>query len=84
MLFVLKGRESAFWRSQSCSAGSTVKWVSDAQQHNFVHYGLARPHLFAFMDDYIIVSDIGAAQQAINILVTLLREFGVPNNPDKV
>ena len=38
-IFVLNGREFAFWRSQWCSSGSTVKWVSDAQQHNYVHYG---------------------------------------------
>ena len=50
-IFVLNGREFAFWRSQSCSSGSTVKRVSDAQQHNCDHYGLARSQRIAYMDD---------------------------------
>ena len=40
-------------------------------------------HMFAYIDDYILVNEIGDAEQAFDSLVDLLNELGVPINQDK-
>ena len=41
-------------------------------------------HMFAYIDDYILVNEIGDAEQAFDSLVDLLNELGVPINQDKL
>ena len=39
-------------------------------------------HMFAYIDDYILVNESGDAEQAFDSLVDLLNELGVPINQD--
>ena len=41
-------------------------------------------HMFAYIDDYILVNEIGDAEQAFDSLVNLLNKLGVPINQDKL
>ena len=40
--------------------------------------------MFAYIDDYILVNDIGDAGQAFDSLIHLLNELGIPINQDKL
>ena len=41
-------------------------------------------HMFAYINDYIVVNDIGDAEQAFDSLIHLLNELGIPINQDKL
>ena len=41
-------------------------------------------HMFAYIDDYILVNEIGDAEQAFDNLIHLLNELGIPINQDKL
>ena len=41
-------------------------------------------HMFAYIDDYILVNEIGDAEQAFDSHIHLLNELSIPINQDKL
>ena len=79
------------WKDSYYLDGSAVfGWVHGSIEYqllsNAIVFIMAKKgyHIFAYINDYILVNNIGDAQKVFDSLVHLLHELGVPINQDKL